>query len=334
VWPSRRPASSALHRAAIDVGAMSWRSLRRSTRELDVLLSVLLPVMLMLLFVHVFGGALGLAVGGTAYVDYVVPGVVLLCAGYGAAQCRPGVGSAVPTCSPSRLTISRGPTQSLLTARATDGMILTVLVKPKRDRQAERREATRRDILDSAWAVAHEEGLAGVTVREVADRVGMRAPSLYTHFESKHAIYDVMFAQAWTDCLEVVEAARRRAPRDTRAALRLAARTFFDFAVSDLPRHQLMNLRTVPGFEPSPASYAPSVATMEVLRDLFAQHGVTDQADIDLYVALVGGLVDSQHANDPGGDRWSRLLDRAVDMFVDHLALPANQPSDPREEQP
>lgn len=66
---------------------MSWRSLRRSTRELDVLLlSVLLPVMLMLLFVHVFGGALGLAVDGTAYVDYVVPGVVLLCAGYGAAQ--------------------------------------------------------------------------------------------------------------------------------------------------------------------------------------------------------------------------------------------------------
>lgn len=73
--------------AVMDVGAMSWRSLRRSTRELDVLLlSVLLPVMLMLLFVHVFGGALGLAVGGTAYVDYVVPGVVLLCAGYGAAQ--------------------------------------------------------------------------------------------------------------------------------------------------------------------------------------------------------------------------------------------------------
>lgn len=88
--PGPRPAdptAPSWRTALVDAGAMSGRSLRRSTRELDVLLlSVLLPVMLMLLFVHVFGGALGLAVEGTAYVDYVVPGVVLLCAGYGAAQ--------------------------------------------------------------------------------------------------------------------------------------------------------------------------------------------------------------------------------------------------------
>jgi AcrR family transcriptional regulator len=209
-----------------------------------------------------------------------------------------------------------------------------VLVETKRDRQAERREATRREILAAAWSVDREEGLARVTLREVADRVGMRAPSLYTHFESKHAVYDAMFAEAWTDCLQVVQEARGRTPDDLRGALRLAARTFFDFAVRDLPRHQLMNLRTVPGFDPSPASYAPAVATMEVLRDLFAAHGITDQEAIDLYVALVGGLVDSQHANDPGGQRWSRLLDRAVDMFVDHLALPGTPPSESRQEQP
>lgn len=190
-----------------------------------------------------------------------------------------------------------------------------------RDRQAERREATRLEILDAAWAVARETGLAQLTLREVADRVGMRAPSLYSHFDSKHAIYDAMFGQAWAECLAVSDAALAQVPPDTRGALRQVARTFFDFAVSDLPRHQLMNLRTIPGFQPSAESYAPAVASLERVRELFARHGITSPEDLDLYVALVGGLVDSQHANDPGGDRWSRLLDRAIDMFVDNLGI-------------
>ncbi|MGD8202189.1 TetR/AcrR family transcriptional regulator [Ornithinimicrobium sp. W1679] len=196
-----------------------------------------------------------------------------------------------------------------------------MLGEPNRDRQAERRQATRLEILDAAWELARERGLADITLRQVAERVGMRAPSLYTHFDSKHAIYDAMFGQAWTECLEVCRAALPEIPDETRAALRVVARTFFDFAVEDVPRHQLMNLRTIPGFEPTPESYAPAVEVMDLARDIFVRHGITAQEDLDLWVALVGGLVDSQHANDPGGDRWSRLLDRAVDMYVDNLDL-------------
>lgn len=60
------------------------RSLRHSTRNVEsLLMAVLLPVLLMLLFVYVFGGALD---PGGGYVDYVVPGIILLCAGYGAAS--------------------------------------------------------------------------------------------------------------------------------------------------------------------------------------------------------------------------------------------------------
>ncbi|WP_413450112.1 ABC transporter permease [Georgenia phoenicis] len=60
------------------------RSLRHSLRNVEALLmAVLLPVLLMLLFVYVFGGAID---PGGGYVDYVVPGIILLCAGYGAAS--------------------------------------------------------------------------------------------------------------------------------------------------------------------------------------------------------------------------------------------------------
>jgi AcrR family transcriptional regulator len=193
--------------------------------------------------------------------------------------------------------------------------------KPIRDRAAERRAATRREIVDAAWQIARERGLAQVTLRDVAQRVGMRAPSLYTHFESKNAIYDAMFAEAWTECLAVMSKAAAGLPSSPRAAMRLYARTFFDFSVSDLARHQLMNQRTIVGFEPSPEAYAPAVATLELVHTNLAAHGVTKQEDIDLYVAIVGGLIDAQLANDPGGDRWSRLLDRAIDMLADNLSI-------------
>jgi ABC-2 type transport system permease protein len=61
---------------------MVGRSLRLTMRTPDALLtSLMLPVMLMLLFVYLFGGAIQT---GTRYVTYVVPGVLLLCAGFGA----------------------------------------------------------------------------------------------------------------------------------------------------------------------------------------------------------------------------------------------------------
>ena len=128
-----------------------------------------------------------------------------------------------------------------------------MLVTPKRDRVAERREATRAEILETAWELAQEQGLAEFTLRDLAERVGMRAPSLYTHFESKRAIYDAMFGQAWSDFEQVALAELPTLPNAPRAALRRVARVFFDFAVANPARHQLMNQRKIPGFEPSPA---------------------------------------------------------------------------------
>jgi ABC-2 type transport system permease protein len=59
------------------------RSLRHSVRGLDArLTAILLPVGILLLFVYVFGGALQ---SDGRYVDYVVPGIIVLCAGFGSA---------------------------------------------------------------------------------------------------------------------------------------------------------------------------------------------------------------------------------------------------------
>jgi AcrR family transcriptional regulator len=169
--------------------------------------------------------------------------------------------------------------------------------------------------------VAREKGMAALTLRDVAERVGMQTPSLYSHFESKNAIYDAMFGEAWAGCLEVLTEATRHAPDEPRARLLHLTRAYFDYAVADLPRNQLMNSRISADFEPSADAYAPSVATFELARQNLSGIGIDSDADLDLYTAVVGGLVDAQLANDPGGDRYSRLIDRAIQMYADHLGL-------------
>jgi AcrR family transcriptional regulator len=191
---------------------------------------------------------------------------------------------------------------------------------PDRDGQAERREATRREIVDAAWEIARRDGLAAVTLHEVAAMIGMRSPSLYSHFDSKNAIYDAMFGQAWT--LFLAEMRERELPAAPREAILAIAEHFYRFSLADVARYQLMNQLAVPGFTPSEASYAPSVEVMTLLHGTFRELGITDSADVDLFLALGGGLLDRQLANEPGGDRWLRQLPRVVDMFADEPGLP------------
>jgi AcrR family transcriptional regulator len=210
-----------------------------------------------------------------------------------------------------------------------------VLVIPKRDRIAERREATRAEILEAAWELAQDKGLVDFTLRDLAERVGMRAPSLYTHFESKNAIYDAMFAQAWIDFERIALAELSELPPNPRAAIRRVARVFFDYTVANPARHQLMNQRTIPGFEPSADSYAPAIRMFELGQQIFRNVGLTDPSDFDIFTAISAGLVSQQLANDPGGTRWSALLDRTIDVWADGLGLPPEPPAQsPRATQP
>jgi hypothetical protein len=49
---------------------------------------------------------------------------------------------------------------------------------------------------------------------------------------------------------------------------------------------------------------------------VLAAAGADQPEQADVWTALVSGLVAQQVSNDPGGDRWRRLIDPAVDMFV------------------
>ena len=91
------------------------------------------------------------------------------------------------------------------------------------------------------------------------------------------------------------------------------------FSAEDAARSQLLFQRTIPDFEPSPNSYALAVEVLERGRAFLASAGVTDSVHVDLWTGLIAGLASQQLANDPGGDRWLRLIDEAVDMYAVHV---------------
>lgn len=192
-----------------------------------------------------------------------------------------------------------------------------MLVTLTRDRRAERREAVTAEILEAAWELARTEGLAGLSLRDLAAKIGMRPPSLYWYFDSKRAIYDAMFVQGNQQLLARLEA--QRWPEQPRALLRQCARRFVEFSLEDVQRYQLLFQRTIPNFEPSAGAYAVAVQVFEAIREIFTAAGLGGPADFDMWTALVSGVAAQQIANDLGGDRWLRLIDEMVDMFVDHI---------------
>jgi AcrR family transcriptional regulator len=186
-------------------------------------------------------------------------------------------------------------------------------------REARRRSA-RGAIVEAAWALVGQAGLAGLSLRDLARRAGITTPTVYAYFDSKNAIYDAMFGQAAEQL-----ASRMAEPHgtdDPREMLAATARRFAEFCISDPVRYQLLFQRTVPGFVPSEQSYAPAVRALGVLREVLVRNEITEPRHLDLATALVTGLVDQQVSNDPGGDRWIRLINESVDMFLAHC-LPA-----------
>jgi AcrR family transcriptional regulator len=180
---------------------------------------------------------------------------------------------------------------------------------------AQRREAKLASIVYAAWGLARKDGIQVLSLRALAKEIGMQQPSLYAYFDSKNALYDAMFADGNRQLLARMDSLEL--PADSRAALKVLLGAFADFAVEDPARNSLLFRRVIPGFEPSPESYALAVDALNRAVAVMNQAGVTEPGDIDCMVAMVAGLIEAQLSNEPGGDRWLRHLYRMVDLLAD-----------------
>lgn len=204
------------------------------------------------------------------------------------------------------------------------------------DRRQRRRQETIEQVLDIAAAVMGEQGVAGLTLGEVARRMGIRPPSLYGYFDGKHALYDALFERGWRLLGEQLRAAEApSSATDPLAAFRAALGVFVRWAVEHPAYSALMFWRPVPGFVPSRDAYAPAVALDEAGRAAVLQlrdAGVLPpDVDVDRayrsQVALVGGVISQQLSNAPGEPfdtgTWTSVLPDLLDMWLAFHRSPA-----------
>jgi AcrR family transcriptional regulator len=211
------------------------------------------------------------------------------------------------------------------------------------DRRQRRRQETIEQVLDVALDVMVEQGVAGLTLGEVARRMGIRPPSLYGYFDGKHALYDALFERGGRLLLETLRTAQAGLTRtDAVADYRRGIEVFVRWSVEHPAYSALLFWRPVPGFLPSERAYAPAVAATDLgraevvrLRDA----GVLP-VDVDVdrafraSVTLVAGVVSQQLANAPDEPfergTWTAVLPDLLDMWLAHHRSPVRpSPGDP-----
>jgi AcrR family transcriptional regulator len=194
------------------------------------------------------------------------------------------------------------------------------------DRRIARREQTIGEALDVAVTIMAEVGVGGLSMSEVARRIGIRQPSLYKYFPSLHGLYDALFARGVELSSEAMRSAVAPVPRGV-PALRAAGQALVRWAVENPALAQLLFWRPVPGFAPAAETFAASERQVDELHAALrtavragALHpDAASAAAARLYTIVLSGVISQQLANEPaaGYDSglFSTLTDAALDMF-------------------
>lgn len=203
-------------------------------------------------------------------------------------------------------------------------------------RRQRRREETLTEILAIAVDLMTADGVAAVSLAEVARRLGIQQPSLFKYFPSKLALYDALFASAARQVADVFRAAVSTADPGL-PALRKSVDALARFAMANQALAQLLFWRPVPGFIPSETAYADAIAFTDAMRAVVGEAVERGQLHPDaaseeglaVLSSLIAGAMTQQLANEPGvpveNGRFVALLPQLIDMFA--AAYPASKPA-------
>lgn len=202
--------------------------------------------------------------------------------------------------------------------------------KPSSPRVRRNREAATTAILDAARAIMREEGVAALSMQELARRMDMRAPSLYNYFNSKMDIYDALFRLGISMYDAHLQEALK-ASTDAHDEIRIVIESYMSFALANPELYQLCFERPVPGFVPSKESLNLSFSVLEKSYTRVSQ--IKKQLDtklsaqqlVNLIIAAAHGVTALHLANEPqlpiGQGRFGSLIPIFLKVF--ETAMPA-----------
>lgn len=195
---------------------------------------------------------------------------------------------------------------------------MTNSLSPHRQRK---RDAMIARILDTARSIMRTEGVAALSMQELARQLNLRAPSLYNYFSSKMDLYDALFRLGFTLFGEHMAQATQNA-QSWQEEIQLTIEAYMRFALQNPELYQLCFERPVPGFIPSAESLQTSTnmlhqayTRMEKLIPSLATD-LQEEQITDLVIAIMHGLTALHIANQPhlpvGEGRFGALIPAVV----------------------
>jgi AcrR family transcriptional regulator len=184
------------------------------------------------------------------------------------------------------------------------GAVTERLARP--DRRARRHQETIREILEIARDVMTEVGVNGLSLAEVARRLGVQPPSLYKYFPSLMAIYDALFLEGQRENLEAMRVGMQKAEPGLDALI-AGLEASGRWCLANRAVAELLFWRPVPSFHPSPEAFAVSMEMVELQRGTLAdavskgQLGpqANEEGAIYLVSTIIVGVLSQAFANEP-----------------------------------
>jgi AcrR family transcriptional regulator len=167
-------------------------------------------------------------------------------------------------------------------------MTPTAPQKPFERRRLQRRDDTRRAILQATDSLLVEEGVERFSMRRLCDRCGYTAPTIYHHFGDKNGLLDALIDERFRRLLVTL---RRRPPgKSPLSTLRAMAESFVQFGLEHPAHFHLLTSRQLNGSEPLPS--------LEEVRELFVE-----------ILAGLGekGLLNAHSPSEAGQSLWAML---------------------------
>ncbi|MFB2585390.1 TetR/AcrR family transcriptional regulator [Herbiconiux liukaitaii] len=176
---------------------------------------------------------------------------------------------------------------------------------------------------DEAAAMADEVGLSKLTLAALAERLGVKQPSLYKHIDSMAGLHRDIAVQAKRDLGEVL--ARASVGRSGAEAISAMSHAYRDWARTHPARYEASNLMPAPG---DVEDAAVSMAAIQVIADVLLAYRLEGDDAVDAIRAFRSTLHGFVSYEMSGAFQWSADVDRSFDRLVDGFTVTLGQWAD------